>query len=149
MTTQPVSPQRKALDYAETQLGVTRVYEEALDKRNEFDELMTALGEARDKKRIVEGKIQDREFEVMGDERSAHPEMSAAAMDKHLKLAYHKDSFLQLLREEHTAVVNELDGLELDRAVLDVDIRIAVARLTELGGYLNFLAAIKNQATNT
>jgi len=149
MTTQPVSPQRKALDYAENQLGVTRVYEEAIDKRNELDDLMTDLGNARDKKRSLEAKIQDREFEIMGDERSKHPEMSAAAMDKHLKLAYHGDESLQQLREEHIAVVNELDGLDLDRTMLDVDIRIAVSRLNELGGYLNFLAAIKNQATNT
>lgn len=143
------SPALKALEYAENKLGVNLVYEDALKNRDQLDALMTELGDARDKKRIVEAKIQDREFEIMSDERSAHPEMSAAAMDKHLKLAYHSDPSLLLLRTEHVAAINDLDGLELDRSVLEIDIRIAVSRLTELGGYFQYLAVIKAQATST
>ncbi len=149
MTTPAASAARKALDYAENQLGVHLVYEDALKVHGQLDALMTDLGEARDTKRELESKIQDREFEIMSDERSKHPEMSATAMDKHLKLAYHGDPTLQQLHTEHRAVVNNVDGMELDRSAYEADIRIAVARMTELGGYLQYLAVIKTQSTST
>jgi hypothetical protein len=88
MTTAPVNAAVKALTYAEEQLGVHSVYDEARENYVKLDNLMTDLGNARDKKRTLERDIQDREFEIMSDERSKHPEMSAASMDKHLKLAY-------------------------------------------------------------
>lgn len=149
MTDPTPSPALKALEYAENKLGVHLVYEDAIKNRDLLDGMMTELGDKRDRKRILEAKIQEREFEIMGDERSKHPEMSATAMDKHLKLAYHGDPALQALRSEHLAVVNDLDGLELDKSVLEMDIKIAVARMAELGGYLQYLAVIKAQAANT
>jgi hypothetical protein len=149
MTTAPVNAAVKALTYAEEQLGVHSVYDEARENYVKLDNLMTDLGNARDKKRTLERDIQDREFEIMSDERSKHPEMSAASMDKHLKLAYHADPPLRVLREEHISIVNDLDGIELDKSALEIAIKIAVARLHELGGYFEYLAAIKNQAGST
>lgn len=148
VTDAPVSAAQKALDYAENQLGVHTVYTETLAKREELDSLMTELAEARDGKRRFERQIADREMEILTNELSAHPEMSAAAMDKHLKRAYHSDPSLRELRESLVECVNTLDGMELDRSVLEVDIKIAVSRMSELGGYLQYLAAVK-QSTFT
>lgn len=149
MTEPAESAALKALRYAEDQLGVHLVYNLATDDRNKLDGLLTDIGEARDKKRITERSIEDRQFEIMSRELATHPAMSAAAMDKHLKLAYHGDPDLQQLRAQHVAAVNDLDGLELDRAMVETDIKIAVARLNELGGYFEYLAAIKNQAASS
>jgi hypothetical protein len=149
VTTPAASAALKALDYAENKLGVHLVYEDAIKQRDFLDKLITEISEARDKKRGLEASITDREFEIIGDERSKHADLSVAAMDKHLKQAFHADPSLQRLRTEHLAVVNDLDGLELDRSVLETDIRIAVARMTELGGYLQYLAVIKTQSTST
>ncbi len=149
VTTPAASAALKALNYAERDLGVHLVYEDAVKNRNLLDGLMTEISERRDTKRGLEASMTDREFEIIGDERSKHADLSVAAMDKHLKQAFHADPTLQRLRTEHLAVVNDLDGMELDRSVLEADIRIAVARMTELGGYLQYLAVIKTQSTTT
>jgi hypothetical protein len=149
VTTTPAKAAVKALHYAEVTLGVHTVYEDAIKQRDQLDKLMLELGDKRDAKRAIEAQMQDREFELMGDERSIHPEMSQAQMDKHIKVVFHQDPTLQELRQKHMAVVNDVDGMELDRSVFEADIRIAVARMTELGGYFQFLAAVKTQSTNT
>lgn len=141
------SPALKALKYAEDELGVHAVHEAALKSRQELDECLTALSEARDEKRSIELQLQDAELEVAADERGKHPEMSAAAMDKHLKVALSKDDRVRELREQHTKLIGDVEGCEFDRSIIEVDIKIAVARLQELGGYLQYLAAIKQADT--
>lgn len=141
------SPALKALEYAEFQLGVHAVYESALKAREELDGVLTEIDSIRDRKRSVEREISDLEMDILFEERSKHPEMSAAAMDKHLRLAYHQNGQLKALRENHVKTVGELDGREIDKSVLEADIRIATARMIELGGYLQYLAAVKLSTT--
>lgn len=133
----------KALDYAEQQLGVHEVYEQARKARNDLDECLTRLSEARDKKRDLEFRLSDREMEIAADERGRHPDMSQAAMDKHLKQAFAQDDSWRELREQLSKVIGDAEGYEYDKAIHETDIRIAVARLQELGGYFNYLAAVK------
>lgn len=146
MSTSTPSPAAKALAYAENELKVHTVYQEALEARGKLDKTLTDLGEVRDKKRDVEARLSDAELEIASDERGKHPDMSQAQMDKHLKVALHNSTEVRELREQLIQVVNDADGLEFDKAMHETDIKIAVARLTELGGYLNYLAAIKTQA---
>jgi hypothetical protein len=47
------------------------------------------------------------------------------------------------LRGELLESIGDVEGLEYDRAMNETDIKIAVARLHELGGYFEYLAAIK------
>lgn len=141
------SPGAKALEYAEGTLKVHRVYHEALQKRNELDEILGELSELRDTKRDLDARLTDAEMEVAADEWSKHPDMSAARMEKHVKVAYSQNDDVRQLREQLIKVTGDIEGREYDRAVVEVDIKIAVARLQELGGYLNYLAAIKQAET--
>ena len=75
--------------------------------------------------------------------------MSVAAMERHIKTVFFKDSALQDLRVKREAAVSEIEGLEYDVRVIETDIKIAVGRLTELGGYLQYLAAIKLAQTHS
>jgi hypothetical protein len=143
MTAATQTAGRKALVYAEVTLGVHDVYEEALAFRAGLDETLTALGEARDKKRAVEVMLQDAEMNVISEERSTHPEMSQAQMDKHVKVALSKNDTIRALRQQLLESVGDVEGLEFDRTMNETDIKIAVARLHELGGYFEYLAAIK------
>ena len=142
-TATPQSAALKGLTYAEEKLEVNSVYQNAIKHRDALDTVMTALAETRDQKRIIERQTADREMEILFEERSKHPEMSAAGMDKHLKLAHHADELLRDLRNQHVKAVNDLDGLEIDKSMLEVDIKIATARMIELGGYLQYLAVLK------
>jgi hypothetical protein len=40
-------------------------------------------------------------------------------------------------------VTGDVEGLEFDKAIHEADIKIAVARMQELGGYFAYLAAVK------
>lgn len=134
---------RKALTYAENELGVHAVYQEAQNFRAALDDTLTELGAARDKKRAVEVMLQDAELHVISEERSANPEMSQAQMDKHIKVVLSKNASIRALREQILEIVGDVEGLEFDRTMSETDIKIAVARLHELGGYFEYLAAVK------
>jgi hypothetical protein len=140
------SPGARSLAYAES-LGVHSVYDEVLAKRTELDQCLTEIATLRDKKRDDETLLQDREMELLSDERGKHADMSQAAMDRHLKVVYWSDERHRELRASLAQVSSELDGLGYDRDMLETDIKIAVARLHELGGYLQFMAAIKEAET--
>lgn len=146
MTTPSASPGRKGLDYAENVLGVNRVYDEALEFRKELDSILTDLAAMRDKRRETESMLNDREQMVAADEWGKHPDMAVTRMEKHLKSALSNDDETRELREQLAKVVSDIEGLEFDRQIKETDIKIAVSRLQELGGYLNYLAAIKQAA---
>lgn len=133
----------KALRYAEEQLEVNKVYEGVLESRNKLDSVLTELGDLRDKKRAIQAALQDKEMLLSADEWSTHPDMSAARMEKHIKVVYSNDDEIREMREGLAKVSGDIEGLEFDRDIHETDIRIAVARLHELGGYLSYLAAIK------
>ena len=144
MPDQPsVSASRRAVHYAETKLAVNDIYKEAVTARNGLDQCLDKLAELRDVKRSYENSILDREMDLSADERSKHPDMSDAAMGRHLKIIYHRDSVLTEARSRLDRLSSDLEGLEFDKSILDTDIKIAVARMNELGGYLGFLAAVK------
>lgn len=147
MTAGTVSPGARALAYAENELGVHHAYTAAQNAREQLDEALSALSDARDKQRDLRLRLEDAEMDVAIDERGKHPEMSQAQMDKHLKMSLFKNDLVRELREQVAKVTGDVEGLEFDKTVHEADIRIAVARMQELGGYLQYLAAIKSSET--
>lgn len=138
----------KALKYAEENLGVHKVYDDAHAGRLRLDDILTDLGKARDRKRDLEFRLHDTEMEIASAEYGKHPDMAQTRMDKHLKQALSKDDSWRELREQLSKITGDIEGLEYDRAVAEVDIKIAISRMSELGGYLVYLAEIK-RAANT
>lgn len=138
----------KALVYAEETLGVHAVYEQAQAARKELDECLTLLAEARDSKRDLEVQLSDREMEITALEFGKHADMAQWRMEKHVKQAVHTDEGWRAIRDKLTEVLKTIEGLELDRTMAEQDIKIAVSRMGELGGYLSYLAEVK-RAANT
>lgn len=143
------TPALKALNYAEETLGVHRVHEQAHIARAELDRVLNDLSEARDKRRSTEAQIEDRELELVADERGKHADMSEAAMGRHLKIVFHRDGDLQNLRSSLRSIVGDIEGLEYDKVMHETDIKIAVARMQELGGYLQYLAVVKSTSNTS
>jgi hypothetical protein len=136
-----------AVEYAENTLGVHEILAGALKAREDLDKVYTELSEQRDAKRLAEQNLADREMELAIEERGRHPEMSQAQMDKHIKAVYFKDETWRRLRDELREMTDALDGMEFDRRIKERDIEIGCARMNELGGYLAYLAAVKNAST--
>jgi hypothetical protein len=137
-------PLRKALNYAENDLGVHAAYEEANKAKATLEADLDLLAQARSGKRELEQKIADREMELVIDETSKHPSMSVAAMERHLKVVVHTDEPMRSLKQGLSNQALALDLAESRVKSSDAAVRIAVARLSELGGYLTYLAAIKS-----
>ncbi len=138
-----------ALAYAETQLGVHNVFEEALGNRDSLDALLGDLDKAHDTKRTVQAAMSDREFELLTEERGKHHEMSATALDQHMKQVKWRDEKMKDYRLRLDLVAGEIQGLEYDAEMLRITIRILTARMEELGGYLHYLGAVKQAETTT
>jgi hypothetical protein len=132
--------------YAEDNLGVHTVYNEVVTRRNELDEVLSLLSETRDKKRALALSLEDKEMAVAADEWAKHPDMAVTRMEKHIKVAFSNDGEIREMREGLAKLSGEIEGLEFDRDMCETDIRIACARLQELGGYLQYLAVIKTEA---
>lgn len=144
VTTTPASSAgHKALKYAEETLCVNSSYEDLLSVRNKLDEQMTRAAELRDERRQLESLIEEREIEIATDYHAAHPDSSVAATDRSLKLKIPKDGRIRDLRTLLSEAISNIEGVEYDIKMSEHDIRIGVARLTELGGYLNYLAVVK------
>jgi len=138
----------KALQYAEENLGVNKVFEELTGYLNDLDVSTSDLDKALDAKRELEEEYADAEVDLVNEKRGLHPEMSDTKFRQELKIWERENDRTNTLRIQLNAVKSEIQGLEFDQAVLKARITVGSARLTELGGYLNYLTAVKNQAEN-
>jgi hypothetical protein len=134
----------KGIKYAEEQLGVHQTHSAALIARENLMAALERLSTLRDKKRALENQLTEQEMVIASDEWGKHHDMSAARMETHLKIAKSKDPILQQLREDLRTINFDIESAENVRVISEADIKIAVGRLHELGGYLEYLAAIKN-----
>lgn len=139
----PVTTTHPALAYAEGTLGVHEVYEEALALNSELDQLLNNKDTALDEKRTIDDQYVDREMEILIEERGKHPDHSQAAMDRHLKEVFHNDEDLKRLRLLKNAKAAEVSGIDLDIEYNKARRAVAVARMNELAGYFQYLAASK------
>lgn len=139
----------KALQYAETNLGVHACYQAAKDAHEALDDILNALDKAQDNRRILVDDIADREAELLIEERGKHPDQSATWLDQHMKQVKRKDEKLRDLRSMMNEAQARISGLEYDVDIQKHRIKIETARMEELGGYLHYLAAIKQAETLT
>lgn len=140
--TEEESPEVKALNYAMS-LGLNSVYDEALEKRKALGDKTIELSDVRGRRRQLEAFKTDVEMSIIEDERLKHTDMSVAAMEKHLKIAFNNNGDLRETRDELMMVAGQIEVLEHEVSLLETDIKIAVSRLHELGGFYQFMAVIK------
>lgn len=130
---------REAFD---KQLGVHEVYTGAQEAQQALESTLDGLRQVRANKRTLEIAIADRESEVTQDVWSSNSDAAVTKLDKLVKVAIQTDGFLRDLRKKMNEILAEIDTLEADKEINEVDIKIACARMTELGGYLNFVATL-------
>lgn len=136
----------KALTYAEEHLGVHKVWENVQTYLQDLDELLADLDKAQDRRRQLDETYSDREVELIGEMRGVHPNMSDTRFNSEMKTWVREDQSLRATRVELNKVRSEIQGLEYDADLLKLRIKASSSRMEELGGYLHYLAAVKNQA---
>lgn len=136
----------KALQYAEEVLGVHKQHEIATGQLQSLDELLADLDKAQDRRRKVEEDYADREVDLINEMRGVHPNMSDTRFKSEMKGWERTDKDLKFFRQSLNEIRSEIQGLEYDIDLTKLRIRTACSRMEQLGGYLNYLAAVKNQA---
>lgn len=135
----------KALAYAEEELGVHKIFQAAKEALVALDDALTALDKAQDRRRLLDEDYADREVELISEMRGLHPNMSDTRFKSEFKNWERTDELLRALRVELNKVRSDIQGLEFEIEVIRARIRISCSRMEELGGYLHYLAAVKNQ----
>lgn len=133
----------KALKYAEDQLGVHTVFEETVELTAELDTLLGELDKAQDAKRLLIEEYADREVELISEMRGVHPNMSDTRFKSEFKGWERTDKVLHELRAKQADAQATIQGLDYDLEVVRTRIKVGTARMVELGGYLQYLAAVK------
>lgn len=136
----------KALAYAEETLKVHEVYEATRSQLEELDTLTSDLDKALDRKRELADKHEDGYVRLLGEKRGTHPEMSDTGFKTRLREWERDDPELAIIRADQNAVASEIQGLEFDIDMCKMRLRVGCSRMDELGGYLHYLAAVKQAA---
>lgn len=141
--------QHPSLAYAEEQLGVHKVYSEAELALNNLADIVKQLDAAITLRSSLDATIRDREMDLMISEAAKNSELSQAALDRRMKRVYHEDQTLKELRHKRALAAADASGLDLDIEHAKYVIKVKVGRMEELGGYLNYLASVKNSEANS
>lgn len=146
LTVQPVIRARgRAVQYAE-ELGLNTSHENAIGAAEALGILyhQRAQGEAdiRHLKAVIEAHVADVTNEV-----SSQTFASQAAFDRAVKQALVSNEDLQNMQEQLRGKQNHVGEIEAEIRSNEAALRVANARMNELGGYFNYLAASKEALT--
>lgn len=138
---------KNPVTYAEDTLGVHHVWDEAQTRLREHDTAKGAYLAAHAAIRAAELLMADREAEIVNEERGKHPDMKITEFKLHVKTVSQTDP----IYAEHEEIVHAQkavkETMEQEMRHHELGVRAATARMTELGGLLEFYAASKRAAT--
>lgn len=139
----PMSP----VDYAEQVLGVHEPWTSAQTRLDEYELALKTQALLKGRYKGVQIAIRDREFEVMTETPAKYQNASDTAMRRYVKEEQEQDYRLRQLRSELHQVQLDLDNVEADVLRHSRALDVLTARMTELGGLLQFYAVVKQAQT--
>lgn len=140
----------QAVGYATKQLGFQTVYDESVEAEGTLAQALEEVRLWADKKRNIAELILDRQADLATEERANKAELSATAFEAHMKIAIRQDRNLKELRADLASAAIRHEEAEHKAREAELVIRTRTARMTELGGYFQYLAATALlQANNT
>jgi hypothetical protein len=138
---------KNAVKYAEENLGVHVVWDEAQTRLEQHDDAkntyLTALRSVRD----VKEKMRAREMTIVSDERGKFPDMKVTPFRDHIKAEFEADVVLSALRDELAGHESDRDRAKADMDHHSLGVQATTARMSELAGLLNFYSAAKAAET--
>lgn len=135
------------ISYAENNLGVHDVFALAKAAITRLQAAQDERSKLRSRRRSVEDEMSNVEMRIISDERAKHPDTSQASLSQHIKTVLRQDGEMEELRLQLNEVDSAIDDQDTTIKVAQADIQVYSARMTELGGYLSYLAAAKTAKT--
>lgn len=145
----PRDTRSKAIRYAEDDLGVHLIYTEAVNAEQEIREHVLQKADYEVAIRHHEQELDERIYELRQQlhEETGDKPLSATAFESTVKDMIGSDEKVKALKAK---IIDEKDLLSYVEANLrdkELTHRSRVSRMTEIGGYLHYLAAAKNANT--
>lgn len=138
---------RAALDYAERELGVHSIFDHTQMHLEQHDTERSRLDNLCKRKAEKEADYTLAEYEFISEARAADPDSSQTAFEKAVKRLVALNPRLRELRKELVELAYEIDMSETNVARYRMMTELGIARMNELGGYFQYLAAIKQAET--
>lgn len=132
----------KAREYAEQQLGVNTVYQEANEAAERADHHSRKIDEFKNEQRQIEDMIADREVAIFTEERNKHKDESATWLNQHVSRVKRTDVEMERLRKKLRDIEFEVSTHYSFMRAAQATVEIRCARMHELGGYFQYLVAI-------
>lgn len=137
------SPEVKAFAYVTGELKANEIFDLATAKRDHLARVHDQITEGRKRRRELEVMLHDREMVIAEEVFAQNRDQSQAARDRLLKVALNNDGDVRETKEELATLAWEIDAAEFEAEQINQDIKIAVARMHELQGLLQFMAVVK------
>lgn len=137
----------RAIAYAEDALGVHRAWLNTEVLTTQLADLYRTQANFETETRNLDADIERKRQDIMVKEANLNPEMSPTAFERHLKLAYANDMELDALIRLRLDAMARRDSISAQVKATEYNHRGHVGRLNELGGYLRYLASVKDAAT--
>lgn len=138
--------QHKALAYAEDELGVHRTWVNCESITVALADLYDQQAGFEAESRNLNHQIDIRKDAILVRESVANPEMSAAAFERLMRLALAQDEDLVTLKKLLLACMASRDVVAGQIRSQENNHKGHVARLNELGGYFQYLSAVRTAA---
>lgn len=137
-----------AVTYAEKDLGVHKVFEEAQERLTVHAVYSAERQDCNSRIRQIKSDQADREAVVAAELRGQDPKASATAFKEMLKAALAADEETTHLREDLLAEESGRERAESEIHHHELGIRMLTARMEELAGLLHYYGAAKQAQTN-
>lgn len=133
-----------AVEYAETTLGVHTAYTRAGELHDELVQRQLELETALKVKRVKVESLESKQYETTSELRAVHSDLSDTAFNREVKGWLFNDAKVRAARSDLAVVTSNVEYLEHRVRAVEFDLKIEIARMHELGGYFEYLAAAKN-----
>ena len=141
-----MTTKKTPVEYAEVDLKVHETFHDAWQVNEAHSAAVMRRVTQMQKLRECRDDIEYREHEIVTDLRGKYMDASEAALTRAVKLAFKDDTHLQSLSRMERVMQGEIDGTDAEIDSLKSTLKLLTARLSELGGLLNFYAAAKAAA---
>jgi hypothetical protein len=142
-----MTPEAKALAFANAQ-GYQTTYNEARDTQLNLEDHLAQVPSVKNEKRITEQYMLDRDIELLLTVRkNLGPTASQASVEREHKIGLNVDPEMKRHRSDLRLQQLKLDDLESGIKSCEFELRLLTGRLNQMGGYFNYLAAVKSAAS--
>jgi sugar diacid utilization regulator len=137
----------RAIAYAEDALGVHRTWLNTEQLTTQLADLYRTQANFETETRNLDADIERTRQAILVEEAGLNPDMAPTSFERHVKLAYARSQQLATMNQLRLDAMARRDSIGAQIKSVEVNHRGHVGRLNELGGYLRYLAAVKESAT--